>query len=247
MQDTRDKITVFTGKKEFTIFLTRLNALLYVIRRQIWQQFAHFIAPDSYPADPAQSWGLDQQLKKENEKYYRKDKPIIQKELDRFIESIDKEWQMARRKEFLINQINILKKITYNIKKGFNRLKEIKAPTWLINIYDEMNPYDIHDRKINRYENELYMVQNQVTSELIEQVKEISVKELIGVPTKRIGELEWASCPFHEDKTPSLAIYPGTGGWYCYGCGEGGSTIDFIMKQNRMTFIQAVNYLKPYV
>jgi hypothetical protein len=34
-------------------------------------------------------------------------------------------------------------------------------------------------------------------------------------------------CPFHEDRTPSLHCYPDDGGWHCFGCGAGGSIIDF--------------------
>lgn len=35
-------------------------------------------------------------------------------------------------------------------------------------------------------------------------------------------------CPFHgEDRTPSLHVYEDPGaGWYCYGCGRGGSIFD---------------------
>ena len=35
------------------------------------------------------------------------------------------------------------------------------------------------------------------------------------------------SCPFHSERTPSLKIYPGEDGWYCFGCGKGGDVIDF--------------------
>jgi len=34
-------------------------------------------------------------------------------------------------------------------------------------------------------------------------------------------------CPFHDDSTPSLHVYPGDGGWACFGCGRGGTVIDF--------------------
>jgi DNA primase len=38
-------------------------------------------------------------------------------------------------------------------------------------------------------------------------------------------------CPFHHEKTASLKIYTEPGrGFHCYGCGEGGSVIDFVMK-----------------
>lgn len=49
-------------------------------------------------------------------------------------------------------------------------------------------------------------------------------------------------CPFHGDKkTPSLKVYPGDGGWHCFGCGKGGSVIDFVMEHENCKFNQAVH------
>jgi DNA primase len=44
---------------------------------------------------------------------------------------------------------------------------------------------------------------------------------------RRIGEKWVARCPLpgHEDRTPSFTVYPGDGGWYCYGCHQGGDVI----------------------
>lgn len=47
-------------------------------------------------------------------------------------------------------------------------------------------------------------------------------------------------CPFHTgDRTASLKIYPDTGGWHCFGCGKGGSVIDFTMELFDLSFFQA--------
>lgn len=40
----------------------------------------------------------------------------------------------------------------------------------------------------------------------------------------------WGCCPFHSEKTPSFKIYPGTGGFYCFGCGAGGDVVSFAEK-----------------
>ena len=50
----------------------------------------------------------------------------------------------------------------------------------------------------------------------------------------------YISCPFHGEKTPSLRIYDGHKGWHCFGCGSGGSVIDFVMKLYDINFSQAV-------
>ena len=47
-------------------------------------------------------------------------------------------------------------------------------------------------------------------------------------------------CPFHGERNPSLKIYPGTGGWHCFGCGKGGSVIDFVQEQEGCSFRTAV-------
>lgn len=47
-------------------------------------------------------------------------------------------------------------------------------------------------------------------------------------------------CPFHGEKEPSLKIYPDTGGWHCFGCGRGGSVIDFVKEHENCDFKSAV-------
>jgi len=45
----------------------------------------------------------------------------------------------------------------------------------------------------------------------------------------------WACCPFHEERTPSFHVTEpgGRGGrWWCFGCGEGGSVIDYVMRRD---------------
>ena len=59
-----------------------------------------------------------------------------------------------------------------------------------------------------------------------------------GMQTGRGGFLH---CPFHSgDHTASLKVYNGGRGWHCYGCGRGGSVIDFVMELFRLDFRQAV-------
>jgi len=50
-------------------------------------------------------------------------------------------------------------------------------------------------------------------------------------------------CPFHKDDTPSFVVSPGKGLWHCFGCGEGGDVIAFLMKIEGLSFIEAANQL----
>ena len=50
-------------------------------------------------------------------------------------------------------------------------------------------------------------------------------------------------CPFHGDKDPSMKIYTGRNGhsgWHCFGCGRGGSVIDFVQEHEGCSFRTAV-------
>jgi hypothetical protein len=51
-------------------------------------------------------------------------------------------------------------------------------------------------------------------------------------------------CPFHEDAKPSCAIYPDH--FYCYGCGERGSRLTWLMQVEGMTQPEAIAFIKDW-
>lgn len=69
------------------------------------------------------------------------------------------------------------------------------------------------------------------------------VVERCGVQLKRSGSVLKGCCPFHDEKTPSFVVWPNTGRWKCFGCGEGGDVISFVMRKNNMSYIEAVKAL----
>src|SRR5690606_13410507 len=50
-------------------------------------------------------------------------------------------------------------------------------------------------------------------------------------------------CPFHNEKTPSFSVNPSRGFYHCFGCGQGGNAIDFIMGVENLTFGEARAFL----
>jgi DNA primase len=50
-------------------------------------------------------------------------------------------------------------------------------------------------------------------------------------------------CPFHDEKSPSFQVSPSKGLFYCFGCQEGGDTLDFVMKVDHLTFAETVERL----
>ena len=50
----------------------------------------------------------------------------------------------------------------------------------------------------------------------------LQVARSAGLDLRQRGGKLWARCPFHNEKTPSFAIYPDGRGWYCFSCHRGG-------------------------
>lgn len=50
---------------------------------------------------------------------------------------------------------------------------------------------------------------------------------------------ERINCFIHDDKEPSLKLHTETNTWWCYTCGEGYTPIDFVMKKNNITALEA--------
>ena len=83
----------------------------------------------------------------------------------------------------------------------------------------------------------------------IERLKKtIPIEHLVapfGIELKRHGANLVGRCPFHDDRTPSLIVTPATNLWACKGkCNIGGSTIDWIMKTQGVSFRHAAELLR---
>jgi len=84
----------------------------------------------------------------------------------------------------------------------------------------------------------------------IERLKrEIAVERLVearGVGLKRKGADLVGRCPFgtHADAEPSFVVTPAKNLWHCFGCQQGGSVIDWVMKTEGVSFRHAVELLR---
>lgn len=50
----------------------------------------------------------------------------------------------------------------------------------------------------------------------------------------------WGLCPFHNENTPSFSVNGNKQIFHCFGCGEGGNVVTFIMKYENITFPEAI-------
>ena len=63
------------------------------------------------------------------------------------------------------------------------------------------------------------------------------------VPLKRRGANYLGLCPFHKEKTPSFTVSPDKQIYKCFGCGQGGSVIQFISKLENLDFRETLEFL----
>lgn len=70
----------------------------------------------------------------------------------------------------------------------------------------------------------------------------INLTDIVGetVTLEQVSKDQWKGlCPLHSEKTPSFFVNETKGFFHCFGCGESGNAISFLMKVQGMNFRQA--------
>ena len=90
------------------------------------------------------------------------------------------------------------------------------------------------------------MATNKTYSEVIDEIRNrLDILDVVQsrVVLKKKGANYWGCCPFHGEKTPSFCVNIQKGIFKCFGCGEGGDAISFLMKINNQTFMEVIRDL----
>ncbi|HTW90818.1 MAG TPA: DNA primase [bacterium] len=85
-----------------------------------------------------------------------------------------------------------------------------------------------------------------IKQEVIEQVRmQTDIVQLVGgyVPLKKAGRYYKGLCPFHSERTPSFHVNQERQTYHCFGCGAGGTAINFVMVTEKLEFPEAVKFL----
>lgn len=80
-------------------------------------------------------------------------------------------------------------------------------------------------------------------SRAVEQIKNsLDIVDVISkyVVLKKAGHNYSGLCPFHNEKTPSFVVTPSRQIFKCFGCGEGGDVLAFLMKINNQNFKEVI-------
>ncbi|MEQ8704702.1 MAG: DNA primase [Phaeodactylibacter sp.] len=86
------------------------------------------------------------------------------------------------------------------------------------------------------------MIKQKTIDEIMETVRVEDVVEDF-VNLKRRGVNLIGLCPFHNEKTPSFYVSPSKGIYKCFGCGEGGDALKFVMEHEQLSYPEGLRYL----
>lgn len=78
--------------------------------------------------------------------------------------------------------------------------------------------------------------------EVLEKADIVAVIENY-IPLRQSGRNYLTLCPFHKEKTPSFTVSREKGLFHCFGCGVGGNVVSFLMKYDKLTFVDAIEAL----
>lgn len=80
---------------------------------------------------------------------------------------------------------------------------------------------------------------NVTFEDVVSQIKDkLEIVEVVSkdVILKKSGGNYWGLCPFHKEKTPSFSVNPAKGIYKCFGCGEGGDSLSYLLKTRGLGF-----------
>ncbi|MBR5783682.1 MAG: DNA primase [Bacteroidales bacterium] len=86
------------------------------------------------------------------------------------------------------------------------------------------------------------MIKPETVERIIDAAR---IEEIVGefVSLKRRGANLLGCCPFHNEKTPSFTVSPAKGIFKCFGCGEAGNSVHFLMKHEHYSYPEALKYI----
>jgi DNA primase catalytic core len=76
--------------------------------------------------------------------------------------------------------------------------------------------------------------------------RDLSIVDVVKdrVSIERKGRNFVLSCPFHDEKTPSMFLYPKTNSYYCFGCHKSGNVTSFVSEYHKISYKQALEKIK---
>jgi len=134
------------------------------------------------------------------------------------------------------NQIYQIKEETAGQDYTYQKAEEVNTAR----IIHHENQINILKKKLYRFKTLIDYIKKDKVPDLdfnkqIQKAKMFPITSLI-----KFNRANFAPCPFHNEKLPSLKYYPKENRWHCFGCNTGGDSIDFFMKLKGVTLSEAI-------
>jgi uncharacterized protein YqgV (UPF0045/DUF77 family) len=119
-------------------------------------------------------------------------------------------------------------------------------------LYDRVSFLETEMESIEKYVRNIVNVLNTANTPLRKPPEKLNVEGARNTPLFEVIQRHYPhikvlknnrkhliSCPFHNDKTPSMSIDKNL--YYCFGCNIGGDTIKFVQELDKTDFKSAIN------
>ncbi|MCC6252607.1 MAG: DNA primase [Bacteroidia bacterium] len=86
------------------------------------------------------------------------------------------------------------------------------------------------------------MIPKDTIAKIIDAAEIVDViSDFVSLKKKGVNYL--GNCPFHNEKTPSFTVSSVKGIYKCFGCGKSGTSVNFIMEHEGLTYPEALRFL----
>lgn len=161
-----------------------------------------------------------------------------------YIEMTDDEFDEQMRFERWCKGVKHTTKQTVHLMEAFEAFDDLVYDMCMMNIADSKESKESRDhfkKILEKYK----AWKNKDNDLMIDQAKAYPITSLVSqfaTEDKEISFYRNVKCILHEDSTASMKLYQNNT-YYCFGCNQGGDTIDLLMRKRNIDFISAVKWL----
>lgn len=145
---------------------------------------------------------------------------------------------------YLDNEIDKVYHKIANLLLNFTLSISTPEKWWNETVVEDLTPPLWAEAKRLEYERDIYLdpkpidYSKKIIDSDIERASSVNCRELI-----KTNSQGFARCIFHADKHPSMKVYAGDRGYYCFSCQASGNAIHLVRKLHNLDFPEAVRYL----
>lgn len=173
------------------------------------------------------------------EDFYSRIMPDTRRKISELISEADPELKRNARIEYLKG---VMEDTVFNALYAKKRFDDYLQRRRTVEAILEKETLDGLIQKIIKLQGEIISLRKperpgEITDDMIRQAKARPFTELHEFKRNQ------AVCPFHDDKGPSMHLYPDNR-VYCFSCAKGWDTIGFVMERDGLGFPEAVKRLQ---